>query len=43
MLDMLKWYNEKHLETRTDDSNLSARIAAYELAFRMQTNAPEKD
>jgi hypothetical protein len=41
MLDMLKWYNEHHMETRTDDSNLSARIAAYELAFRMQTNAPE--
>jgi len=41
MLDMLQWYNKQHLETRADDSNLSARIAAYELAFRMQTNAPE--
>jgi hypothetical protein len=41
MLDVLKWYNEQHQQTRTDDSNLSARIAAYELAFRMQTNAPE--
>ncbi len=41
MLDRLKWFNEQHLATRSDDSNLSARIAAYELAFRMQTNAPE--
>ena len=41
MLDMLKWYNERHLETRSEDSDLAARIASYELAFRMQIAAPE--
>src|SRR5438876_805338 len=41
MLDLLKWYNEKHLASRDDDSDLSARIASYELAFRMQMAAPE--
>lgn len=41
LLDDLNWFNEQHRQTRRDDSNLSARIAAYELAFRMQSNAPE--
>jgi hypothetical protein len=41
MLDLLKWYNEKHLAARSDDSDLPARIASYELAFRMQMAAPE--
>jgi hypothetical protein len=41
MLTRAKWFDERHLATRADDSNLSARIAAYELAFRMQSNAPE--
>jgi hypothetical protein len=41
MLDRAKWFDEKHLETRQDDTNLSARIAAYELAFRMQSHVPE--
>jgi hypothetical protein len=41
MLDRAKWFDERHLETRSDDSNLSARIAAYELAFRMQSHVPE--
>jgi hypothetical protein len=41
MLDRARWFDEKHLETRQDDSNLSARIAAYELAFRMQSHVPE--
>src|SRR5882724_3597467 len=41
MLDLLKWYNEKHLAARSDDSDLQARIASYELAFRMQIAAPE--
>jgi hypothetical protein len=40
LLDRLKWHNERHLEARADDSNLSARIASYELAFRLQTEAP---
>ena len=41
MLDSLKWFNEHHLESRAGDSNLEARIASYELAFRMQIAAPE--
>ncbi len=41
MLDLLKRVNERHLETRADESSLSARIEAYELAFRMQVAAPE--
>lgn len=40
-LDLLKWMNEKHSAARTNTSELDARIAAYELAFRMQTKAPE--
>jgi hypothetical protein len=41
MLNRAKWFDEKHLETRQDDTNLAARIAAYELAFRMQSHVPE--
>lgn len=41
MLDELRWYNEQHLRSREDDTNLSARIAAYELSFRMQMATPE--
>jgi uncharacterized protein (DUF1501 family) len=41
MLDNAKWFDEQHMASRSDDSNLSARIAAYELAFRMQAEAPE--
>lgn len=40
-LDLLKWFNEKHVSERTNTSELEARIAAYELAFRMQSKAPE--
>jgi len=40
-LDALRWYNEKHKETRADESSLDARISAYELAFKMQMAAPE--
>jgi hypothetical protein len=39
-LDLVQSLNRRHLETRLDDE-LSARIAAYELAFRMQAAAPE--
>ena len=39
-LDLLRWINEKHAATRSDTSELDARIAAYELAFRMQSEAP---
>ena len=41
MLDTLKKYNSQHLADRVDNSNLAARIASYELAFKMQTHAPE--
>src|SRR5262249_25237080 len=40
-LDALNRLNELHREGREDDSRLSARIAAFELAFRMQREAPE--
>jgi hypothetical protein len=32
--------NRRFLEAQNSDSNLAARIAAYELAYRMQTAAP---
>lgn len=40
-LDLLKWFNEKHSSARTNTGELDARIASYELAFRMQSKAPE--
>lgn len=40
-LDLLKWVNEQHAAERSGTSELDARIASYELAFRMQTKAPE--
>jgi hypothetical protein len=40
-LDALKQLNELHRAGREDDSRLSARIAAFELAFRMQRQAPD--
>jgi hypothetical protein len=40
-LDLLRWFNEKHAAAHSDTSDLEARIAAYELAFRMQSQAPE--
>ncbi len=40
-LDLIAQLNREHLAERGEDSELSARIAAYELAFRMQAHAPE--
>jgi len=40
-LDLLRSLNERHARARPDDSGLDARIASFELAFRMQTEAPE--
>ena len=40
-LEALRWFNQRHAEQRTDTSELEARIASYELAFRMQAKAPE--
>jgi hypothetical protein len=41
LLDRLKQKNEEHLASRSDNSELAARIASYELAFKMQQYAPE--
>jgi hypothetical protein len=41
LLDALKTANDRHLQPRADNSELSARIAAYELAYQMQEHAPE--
>jgi hypothetical protein len=41
LLDTLRQYNEQHLAMRPDNSHLAARIASYELAYRMQSTAPE--
>jgi uncharacterized protein (DUF1501 family) len=40
-LDLIAAANREHLARRGPDSDLEARIAAYELAFRMQAHAPE--
>jgi len=40
-LDALRELNELHGATREHDSRLNARIASFELAFRMQREAPE--
>jgi hypothetical protein len=40
-LDYVRQLNELHQRARTDDDQLEARIAAYELAYRMQIAAPE--
>ena len=41
LLDALRRENEQHESLRTDNSNLAARIASYELAYKMQQHAPE--
>jgi len=41
LLDRLRQKNEAHLASRADNSELAARIASYELAFKMQQSAPE--
>ena len=40
-LDLVNQLNQEHLKQRAEDSELSARIASYELAFRMQSHATE--
>ena len=40
-LDLLAALNRHHAETRPEESELDARIEAYELAYRMQSAAPE--
>jgi hypothetical protein len=40
-LNLIGKLNARHLATRGDDPELAARIQAYELAYRMQSAAPE--
>jgi hypothetical protein len=40
-LDLIRALNEHHQQSRQEDTELAARIASYELAFRMQATAPE--
>src|SRR5262249_30252448 len=40
-LSFIQELNRRHREQRADDDDLEARIAAYELAYRMQVAAPE--
>ena len=40
-LDLIAELNQKHLNAHGGGSELEARIASYELAFRMQSSAPE--
>ncbi|MEM7781814.1 MAG: DUF1501 domain-containing protein [Planctomycetota bacterium] len=41
MLDALRQFNEEHQSDRLGNSELAARIASYELAYKMQSTAPE--
>jgi uncharacterized protein (DUF1501 family) len=41
MLDSMNEYNGSHLASRAGNSDLASRISSYELAFKMQTAAPE--
>jgi hypothetical protein len=40
-LDFINQLNRDHLDKRLGDTELEARIASYELAFRMQAHAPD--
>src|SRR5207248_1774842 len=40
-LDLLGRLNEMHRQATPENSELAARTASYELAFRMQASAPE--
>ncbi len=40
-LDLLAQFNQRHLDARPGGTELAARIKSYELAYRMQTAAPD--
>jgi Protein of unknown function (DUF1501) len=40
-LELLRSYNQEHLQRNPEDTDLSARIQSYELAYRMQIHASE--
>ena len=41
VLELISRLNRRHLQQRASDDDLEARIRSYELAFRMQSAAPE--
>jgi len=41
LLDTIRGFNDEHLQARVHNSELAARIASYELAFKMQAAAPD--
>jgi hypothetical protein len=41
LLDSIKIANQRHSSQRESNTDLSARISSYELAYRMQVSAPE--
>ena len=41
LLNQLNQWNQRHCDQRPGDSRLDARVANYELAYRMQSAAPE--
>ena len=41
LLDALQLENHQHLAVREENSELAARVASYELAYKMQQSAPE--
>jgi hypothetical protein len=41
VIDTLQMMNREHYSKRSDNTNLAARIKAYEMAYQMQTAAPE--
>ncbi|MBC7809264.1 MAG: DUF1501 domain-containing protein, partial [Akkermansiaceae bacterium] len=41
LLDTMQGFNAEHEAMRGDNSDLAARIASYELAYKMQATAPE--
>src|SRR5437773_1709091 len=40
MLDLPQTYNTQYSQARAEDTELAARMASYELAFKMQTSVP---
>ena len=40
-LDLLQQLNQRHRQARAADAQIDARIQSFELAYRMQTTAPE--
>ena len=41
LIDSIQKANNRHLATRDGNSDLASRIASYELAYKMQSSAPE--